>query len=136
MPRNNNNNETKVAKYQVRPLRSPSPPPPPPLNNLPPTKQPSIVGEIMNNVISGFSFGIGSSIAKKTVDSIMTPSDNVSSGVGVGVGSVSASTIGNDFKKTDTIDNDSLHRRYFDCLKEHDNNHEFCHQFEMNKYSH
>lgn len=131
MPRNNNNNnnETKVAKYQVRPLSSPLPPT---------TKQPSILGEMMNNVISGFSFGIGSSLAKKTVDSIMTPSENVSSGVGVGVGSAlgSASTIGNDFKKTDTIDNDSLHHRYFDCLREHDNNHDFCHQFEMNKYSH
>jgi hypothetical protein len=126
MPRNNNNNkETKVAKYQVRPLSSPPPPT---------TKQPSILGEMMNNVISGFSFGIGSSLAKKTVDSIMTPSDNVSSEVGGASGS--ASTIRNDFKKTDTIDNDSLHRRYFDCLREHDNNHEFCHQFEMNKYSH
>lgn len=71
-----------------------SPPPPAAPTNIP-TKS-NIANDIASNVVSGFAFGAGSSMARHAVDSIFT-------------------------SKPDPKPESSLHSEYLECLK---HNHE------------
>ena len=62
----------------------------------PPSPKPNLVNDIASNVVSGFTFGIGSSMARHAVDSIFTSKPN---------------------PKPES----SLHSEYLECLK---HNHE------------
>jgi hypothetical protein len=67
-------------------------PPPPPAAS----PKPNLVNDITSNIFSGFTFGIGSSIARNAIDSVLKP-------------------------KLESKPESSLHSEYLECLK---HNHE------------
>ena len=88
-------------------------PPPPFVSSHIPSKS-NIANDITTNVVSGFTFGAGNSIAKNTIDNIFQQKPEIITD-----------------PKPEPKQESSLHEEYFECLKH--NKDEICKTFYLEK---
>jgi len=88
---------------------SKSPPPPNSTLEVNTNKKNGIINDITSNIASGFTFGVGSSIARNMIDNMFQSSNKDYS----------------KNKKEEVIFNE-----YLECLKNNDNNKDFCKEFQ------
>jgi hypothetical protein len=116
-----NNKENKRTTKKLSLIGAAPPPPPLPTPDPPKT---NIFKEIVSNVVSGFSMGVGSSLGRKAVDSIFPGSPSVSEQP---IPPQKPIEINNLTKTRHLCD------AYLECLKDNNNNQEFCEQFNLSK---
>jgi len=99
--KNTNNNNTS------------NPPPPKTNNDINQSPKDGITNTITSNIISGFAFGTGSSVARNTIDSLFNKK-------------------GKDESNNIKINEQKIFDDYNECLK--DNNEQFCKDFYTSPY--
>ena len=97
-------------------------PPPPPLPTPDPPKT-NIFKEIVSNIVSGFSLGVGSSLGRKAVDSVLSGSHAPEQPI----------PPQKPIETNNITKKNYLYDAYLECLKDNNNNQEFCEQFNLSK---
>jgi hypothetical protein len=72
-------------------------------------------------MVSGFSMGVGSSLGRRAVDSVFSGSPSPEQSIPL----QKSIETNNTFKTQHFCD------AYLECLKDNNNNHEFCEQFDL-----
>lgn len=118
----NQNSKTTKTLSLIGAATPPPPQPTPPSPSPDPSKT-SIFSDFASNMISGFSMGVGSSLGRKAVDSVFSGSPAPEPSI-----PLQKPIETNNFTKTR-----HLCDAYLECLKDNNNNHDFCEQFDLCK---